>query len=93
MIAPIGAWVAIREEITFVSHVMMVIFLSGLMLFVVELGVLYFAGVVIVAGLLFYEHYLVRSDDLSKINIAFFNMNGMVSIGLMIFVIIDCVWK
>ena len=93
MIAPIGAWVAIREEITFVSHVMMVIFLSGLMLFVVELGVLYFAGVVIVAGLLFYEHYLVRPDDLSKINIAFLNMNGMVNIGLMIFVIIDCVWK
>ena len=141
-IAPIGAWVAIREEISFsslilgvavvfwlvgfdilyscmdvefdrrsglksipqkfgienalrialISHVMMVVFLLGLLLFVDELGFLYFAGVVIVTGLLFYEHYLVRPDDLSKINIAFFNMNGMISIGLMIFVIIDCIW-
>ena len=79
-------------RIAFVSHVLMVVFLLGLKLFVVELGVLYSIGVVVGAGLLFYEHYLVRPNDLSKINIAFFNINGMVSIGLMIFVIIDCIW-
>ena len=78
--------------IALVSHSMMVVFLSGLVFFVGELGVLYSIGIAIVASLLFYEHYLVRPNDLSKINIAFFNINGMVSIGLMIFVIIDCLW-
>ena len=141
-IAPVGAWVAIREEISFsslilgaavifwlvgfdilyscmdvefdrnsglksipqkfgvqnalriafASHGIMVVFLLGLLLFVGQLGVLYSTGVVMVAILLFYEHSLVRPNDLSKINIAFFNMNGIISIGLMLFVIIDCVW-
>ena len=79
-------------RIAFASHGIMVVFLLGLLLFVGQLGVLYSTGVVMVAILLFYEHSLVRPDDLSKINIAFFNMNGIISIGLMLFVIIDCVW-
>ena len=141
-IAPVGAWVAIREEISFVSlllgtavvfwlvgfdilyscmdvkfdrennlksipqrfgvqnalriafasHVLMILFLVVLLQFVAELGILYSVGVIIVAGLLIYEHSLVRPDDLSKINIAFFNMNGIISIGLMLFVIADYVW-
>jgi len=141
-IAPVGAWVAIREEISFislllgaavvfwlvgfdilyscmdvefdresnlksipqrfgienalriafVSHGLTVLFLFVLLQFVDELGVLYSIGVIIVAGLLIYEHSLVSPDDLSKINIAFFNMNGIISIGLMLFVIADYVW-
>ena len=79
-------------RIAFASHGMMVLFLLGLLLFVGQLGVLYSIGVVVVAILLFYEHSLVRSDDLSRINIAFFNINGIISLGLMVFVIIDCVW-
>ena len=141
-IAPIGAWVAIREEISFVSlllgaavvfwlvgfdilyscmdvkfdrennlksipqrfgvenalriafasHVLMILFLVVLLQFVEELEILYSVGVFIVAGLLIYEHSIVRPDDLSKINIAFFNMNGIISIGLMFFVIADYIW-
>ena len=141
-IAPVGAWVAIREEISFislllgaavvfwlvgfdilyscmdvefdresnlksipqrfgienalriafVSHGLTVLFLFVLLQFVDELGVLYSIGVIIVAGLLMYEHSLVSPSDLSKINIAFFNMNGIISIGLMLFVIADYVW-
>ena len=79
-------------RIAFASHGMMVLFLLGLLLFVGQLGVLYSIGVVVVAILLFYEHSLVRPDDLSRINIAFFNINGIISLGLMVFVIIDCVW-
>ena len=79
-------------RIAFASHGVMVLFLLGLLLFVGQLGVLYSIGVVVVAILLFYEHSLVRPDDLSRINIAFFNINGIISIGLMVFVIIDCVW-
>ena len=79
-------------RIAFASHGVMVLFLLGLLLFVGQLGVLYSIGVVLVAILLFYEHSLVRPDDLSRINIAFFNINGIISLGLMVFVIIDCVW-
>ncbi len=41
---------------------------------------IYWAGLVLVGVTLFYEHYLVRGDDLSKVNMAFFTMNGVVSL-------------
>ena len=141
-IAPVGAWVAIREEISFTSlllgaavvfwligfdilyscmdieadrinrlhsiperfgvetalkmalasHAVMVVFLLVLLEPTVLLGWVYLAGVVLVAGLLVYEHSLIKKDDLSKVNMAFFNVNGIISVGLMIFVIVDCVW-
>jgi 4-hydroxybenzoate polyprenyltransferase len=141
-IAPVGAWVAIREEISFISlllgaavvfwligfdilyscmdvdadranglhsiperfgvesalkmafasHAIMVIFLLVLWEPTVLLGWVYLAGVALVAALLVYEHSLVKKDDLSKVNMAFFNVNGIISIGLMAFVIVDCVW-
>ena len=43
-------------------------------------GVLYFAGVVVAAALLLYEHSLVKADDFTKLNAAFFTMNGVISI-------------
>jgi 4-hydroxybenzoate polyprenyltransferase len=43
-------------------------------------GWVYGAGVLVVAGLLSYEHSLVRADDLSKLNAAFFTMNGVISL-------------
>ena len=79
-------------RIAFASHGLMVLFLFFLLLFASKLGILYLAGVVVVAGLLLYEHSLVSAEDLSKINIAFFNVNGIISIRLMFFVIADCVW-
>jgi 4-hydroxybenzoate polyprenyltransferase len=45
------------------------------------LSALYFAGVAGVALLLAYEQSLVRADDLSKVNVAFFTLNGWVSLG------------
>ncbi len=44
------------------------------------LGVVYMAGVVVVAGLLLWEHRLVRADDLSRLDMAFFTMNGIISV-------------
>jgi 4-hydroxybenzoate polyprenyltransferase len=44
------------------------------------LGVIYYAGMLAVGGLLAYEHSLVKKDDLSKLNMAFFNMNGYISL-------------
>lgn len=43
-------------------------------------GWVYGTGVLVVAGLLGYEHSLVRADDLSKLNAAFFTMNGVISL-------------
>ena len=53
------------------------------------LGVVYYLGVVVVAWLLFYEQSLVRKDDLSKLNMAFFTMNGVISLIFFTFVLLD----
>lgn len=47
-----------------------------------RLGWIYILGILAVAALLAYEHRLVRPDDLSRVNLAFFNVNAVVSIGL-----------
>jgi 4-hydroxybenzoate polyprenyltransferase len=52
-------------------------FLSGL-------GFVAFAGIAIVAGILYWEHRLVTPQDLSRINVAFFNLNGYISILLLL---------
>lgn len=54
-----------------------------------SLGTAYWLGVIAVALMLKYEHSLVKSDDLSKINAAFFNINGQVSIATFVFVLIE----
>jgi 4-hydroxybenzoate polyprenyltransferase len=53
------------------------------------LGVVYYLGVVAVAWLLFYEQSLVRKDDLSKLDMAFFTMNGVISLIFFVFVLLD----
>jgi len=53
------------------------------------LGKLAIAGVFVVAALLLYEHTLVRHDDLSKLNAAFFTMNGVISVVFFCFVAAD----
>jgi len=50
------------------------------------LGKLAVVGVIAVAALLLYEHLLVRHDDLSKLNAAFFTMNGVISVVFFFFV-------
>ncbi len=140
-VAPVGAWVAIKEEISLISlilgaavifwligfdiiyscldfesdkknnlfsipqsfgvdrallialmaHGLMVVFLLILLVHpVLEMGYLF--GVLAVGGLLWYEHSLVSSKDFSKVNLAFFNVNGIISILLMSVVIVDCIW-
>lgn len=69
-------------------HVMMV-FLLLLLLIGTGLGWIYFVGVVIVAALLMYEHLLVKADDLSRLDAAFFNMNGYISVTIFVFTLLD----
>ncbi|MBI4531982.1 MAG: UbiA family prenyltransferase [Candidatus Latescibacteria bacterium] len=60
-------------------HVVTFVSLIGLK-FVLGLGSVYTIGLIVVAGILIYEHRLVRAGDLSKLNVAFFNMNGILSL-------------
>ena len=52
-------------------------------------GWLYWAGVAVAAGLLLYEHSLVRADDLTRLDAAFFTMNGVISITFFTFVLAE----
>lgn len=138
-IAPVGAWVAIREEITIIPMILgaaVIFWLAGfdiiyacqdvnfdkqtglfsipekfgvekalklsslfhlimvsllmLLLFTKQLGWVYLSGIIIVSALLLYEHSIVSPNDLSKVNVAFFNINGQISVLLMVLTIIDC---
>ncbi|MBI5600703.1 MAG: UbiA family prenyltransferase [Gemmatimonadetes bacterium] len=55
-------------------------------------SVLYFVGVVVAAGILGWEHSLVSSDDLSKLDAAFFSMNGVLSVTFFLFVLAERVF-
>ncbi len=50
-----------------------------------RLNMVYFIGVFITAGILFYQHRIVNPDDLSKIKGSFFSMNGIISMVLFVF--------
>ena len=52
-------------------------------------GMYYAIGVVVAAGLLFYEHTLVKPNDLTKLDAAFFTMNGIISMAFLAFVLIE----
>ena len=64
-----------------ICHFLTVLLLMGLGLFL-GYSWLYWIGIIVIGILLIYEHLLVKPDDLSKINIAFFNINGYISITL-----------
>ena len=59
---------------------------------VFDLHALYLCGTVLATGMLVYEHTLVKPDDLSKIDIAFFNTNGLVSVVFFVFLLGDILW-
>jgi 4-hydroxybenzoate polyprenyltransferase len=66
-------------------HVIMLALLVVLAL-VFHLGAISFAGIVVVGLLLAWEHSLVSSNDLSRLNAAFFTMNGVISVLFFFFV-------
>jgi 4-hydroxybenzoate polyprenyltransferase len=72
-----------------VCHAGMIALLAVLPLVYNRFGSIYWAGVAAVAVLLIYEHRLVRPDDLTRVNRAFFNVNAVVSIGLLLIGIVD----
>jgi 4-hydroxybenzoate polyprenyltransferase len=84
--ASVGEWNAVR--IARALHVLTVVGLA-LVGLGTHAGWLYAAGVVIVAVLLLYEHSLVRPNDLSRLDAAFFTMNGVISVVFFGFVLAE----
>jgi 4-hydroxybenzoate polyprenyltransferase len=73
-------------------HVVMLVLL-GALVWAFGLGKFAAAGVFVVLLLIGYEHSLVSKDDLSKLNAAFFTMNGVIAVVFFVFVALDLVKK
>ena len=71
-----------------VLHVATVVLLAAAG-FGLHLGWAYWLGVAAVAALLTYEHSLIRPDDLRRLDAAFFTVNGVISVVLLAFVVLE----
>lgn len=80
---PVRLGVAGSLRLAAVCHLGMVVLLAVLPMVYPSLGWVYWAGIAAVALLLAYEHSLVRPTDLSRVNQAFFQVNAVVSLGLL----------
>ena len=69
-------------------HIATVAFLASAG-FALDAGLFYWLGVVAVAALLVYEHSLVSPRDTSRLDAAFFTMNGVISVTFFAFVLLD----
>lgn len=58
-----------------------------------KMAIFYWLGIMIVGGLFIYEHSLIKKNDLSKLDMAFFNMNGYISITVFIFTLVDYIFR
>jgi 4-hydroxybenzoate polyprenyltransferase len=81
---PARLGVAASLRVAALCHLGMVLMLAALPLVAsqVPFGVIYWCGTGAVAALLVYEHAIVKPDDLSRVNVAFFHVNWIVSSGL-----------
>ena len=79
--ARLGAGPALMLSTVF--HAATVLLLLGTALWT-DLGVIAYAGIAVVAGILFWEHQIVKPNDLSRVNVAFFSLNGYISLLLLI---------
>jgi len=73
-------------------HAIMLALLAALPWFYPPLGAIFTAGLVVLATVIAYEHWLVRPDDLTRVNRAFFHVNALFSIGVFVVGVIDIVW-
>lgn len=58
-----------------------------------DFGPIFLTGVIGVSVLLLLEHSLVRADNLSRVNLAFFHMNAVISLGLLAVGLLDLWWQ
>jgi 4-hydroxybenzoate polyprenyltransferase len=79
---PVALGIPRALRLAAVCHALTIAFLACLPLVYPPFQWVFWTGVLAVAVLLLYEHLLVRPDDLSRVNAAFFNVNAVISIGL-----------
>jgi 4-hydroxybenzoate polyprenyltransferase len=86
---PVRLGVTAALRLAAVCHAGTIVLLSLLPLVYNRFGWVYWTGLAAVAMLLLYEHRLVRPDDLTRVNKAFFNVNAIISLGLLAVGLID----
>ncbi|MDA8412780.1 MAG: putative 4-hydroxybenzoate polyprenyltransferase [Desulfobacteraceae bacterium] len=69
-------------------HLAMLALLAALWM-LMQLGGFFLAGIVVVVAMLAYEHWLLRTGDLARLDAAFFNMNGYISVAILLFTALD----
>jgi 4-hydroxybenzoate polyprenyltransferase len=89
---PARLGVAKALRVAALCHAAMIALLLCLPLVYPLLGGLYWAGIAAVGLLLVYEHWLVRPDDLTRVNAAFFQVNAVISVGLLLLGAADLWW-
>ncbi|MDF2962501.1 MAG: 4-hydroxybenzoate octaprenyltransferase [Paenibacillus sp.] len=62
-----------------------------ILFYLADLSWLYLIGIIVANGLLFYEHKIVTPQNLSRLNVAFFNLNAILSIAMFVFTLFDLV--
>ncbi|MEN3034629.1 MAG: UbiA-like polyprenyltransferase [Aquificaceae bacterium] len=92
-IGSIPAKYGVKKALIISTYLHILTFISMLfMVFLIEtLGSIYTFGVFLSGMIMLYQHSIVKENDLSRLNFAFFNLSGMVSIVYMVFSLID-VW-
>ena len=89
----IPAWLGVASSLSLAAccHIAMLALLVLLAFGCEHLGPIFLGGLGLVGALLVYEHSLVNADDLSRVNRAFFYVNGVISIGLLLLVMVQLV--
>ncbi|PYS45911.1 MAG: 4-hydroxybenzoate octaprenyltransferase, partial [Acidobacteria bacterium] len=88
---PARLGIARALQISTAFHLMTMILLV-LTALLTELGGMAYGGIAVVAGILFWEHWMIKPTDLSKVNVAFFSLNGYISILLLLTFAVDILW-
>jgi 4-hydroxybenzoate polyprenyltransferase len=83
----------IKKSLTLTKllHICSILILSWLGIRL-DLGLFYYMGIFVAGTLLAYENSLIKPDDLSNLNVAFFTMNGVISVVMFFFVAIEVIF-
>jgi 4-hydroxybenzoate polyprenyltransferase len=89
---PVQFGIGMALNITKILHGLTVVFLL-LVGMSFSLGVIYYIGVIFIAIFLWYENRIIKPDDLSRVDLSFFTLNGFVSIVAFLFTFISVFFK
>lgn len=71
-----------------IFHVIMIVLLF-LLFNLMHLGTVFLIGILVTTAMLLYEHWLLKDGELNKLDAAFFNMNGYISVAIVLFTTAD----